>query len=257
MSMSSTGGGGSGAPFDGGSPFSPTCAGTVVVDAGWLGGGTSPTAVSASRFSPYGARLLLATSASDGCGLEEHGVWHEQEAYLDSSPTVSVEITIAPDAGPGTYDVATSSQVSVWAGYASPNAYLGTAAQSGTLVLTTVSPTEGLAGSYHLDFGPASGGGSIAGAATGSGGTTGAILPNLGELVEDGTFVAPICELCLSAPTCFQDGGDCPDGQVCSGYQECVPAPTCDGAPSCGACDLQGRGCNGFDGFTEFYMIVF
>jgi hypothetical protein len=226
-----------------------TCAGTVAVDAGWLGGGTSPSAVSSAVFSPYGIRLILAPSVSDGCQMEQQGIFTSDP----NGTHALIEITLAPDVGPGTYPMAGNSgsnEVAVMASWTGPGGMLtGQPPVAGTLVLTMVSPTDGLAGSYHLDFGQEGTAGTAA--TNGSGGAI--MVGSLGHLVEDGAFIAPICELCASPPTC--GGRACTADQICEGGA-CVAGPTCSGAPSCGDCGLSGDACE-FDGFHVFSEVVF
>jgi hypothetical protein len=239
------------------------CSGTVNVDGGYLGGGTSPMAVAAAAYSPVGIRLLLSTNASDGCSVESGGIINGGDGYLSENPDATIELTLAPDIAPGTYDLASSSEINAWVLYTSSTGNVGQPLISGTLTLTTVSPAAGLAGSYHMDFGTEFNGMTVAGMAVTNGSgratsTTGS-MPNLGEFIEDGTFVAPICELCNTPPGCFGDA-ECPGDQVCSSLGGCVAAPVCSGAPSCSACGLDcegGGACETFDGFTEYCEIIF
>ncbi len=258
------------------------CSGNVNVDAGWLGSGGS-TAISAARYSPVGIRLILAPSSAAGCQVEESGFSDQFIGTLGAAPQGTVVITLAPDVVPGTYVLPSSSQVRVVGEYTSPGATSYQPLVSGTLVLSAVSPTQGLAGSYHLDFGTARAGGttsatSATSTSTSSTGSSGATsggtssggtstgttsAPFQGELIEEGTFIAPICELCSSPPACMPDldggGAPCPGDQVCN--MGCTAPPICTGAPSCAACGLPGGGegenCSYFDGFSASYYVVF
>ncbi len=232
---------------DGPPALTGTCPGQVQVSRGLLAGGSAGQAIATSGFSALGSRVLLVRSIAEGCALET-------SLGSSASPTksASIRLKLAPGLGPGTYQLSADAGAAFSAEYSFSSPYYGGYAdvpQSGTLTLVRVDSSEGIQGTYHLDFG---GGGISGGGPNGTG--------SLGELVEDGAFEAPLCELCDAAPTC--GAASCAPNQVCvrscdGAGRECAPAPSCTGAPSCGNCDLPsaslcgstpGGGCEAFDG---------
>jgi hypothetical protein len=224
-----------------------SCPGEVRVNQGLLAGGSAGEAVAASAFlSPLGARVLLAGSADAGCILETR-----TGASGSNVKAASIRLTLAPGLEAGTYQLSADAGAPFKVQYAFSSPYYGgfiETPQSGTLTLTRVDPLLGVEGSYHIDFG----GAGISGGTTSADGGT--VVGTLGELIEDGTFVAPVCSLCGAEATC--GGVECPLNQVCSrdcggSGGQCIPAPNCSGAPSCGDCDIPSDTCcDTFDGVS-------
>lgn len=223
-------------------PSQGSCPGQVTVKQGLLAGGSPGQAVAASSFvSPQGPRVLLGGSVDAGCALETR--------LGDSSADVraaTIRLTLAPGLGPGTYQLSEDAGAPFAVQYAFSSPYYGgfiETPQSGTLTLTLVDRALGVEGSYHIDFGGA-----------GVSGGTGTNIGSLGELIEDGAFVAPVCSLCGAEATC--GGIACASDEICSrscgGPEgECIPAPSCSGAPSCGDCEIpSGLCCDTYDGLS-------
>jgi hypothetical protein len=227
------------------------CAGTVTVNTGLLGQGTDGMAVAASMPGPLGVRVILASSGSLGCSVEtlDPGFY---APYGACAPIVVILFMLEPGISPGTYP-STSESVEVYYSYdyfipdagftglLGPYGGGGGSPISGSVTFSSVGP-QGVSGSYHFDFGPSD---------------------KFGELVEDGRFTAPSCELCGSAPTC--NGVVCDAGEFCQrgcgGPRglECLPLPSCTGPPSCANCAIDqsaicgtelGQECYAFDGFS-------
>jgi hypothetical protein len=232
-----------------------TCPGEVTVTRGLLAGGSPGQATAASTFSPLGSRILLARTQVAGCSLETNlGL----SGGIGEASTI--RLTLAGGTGPGTYQIpqdAGPANAAFSAQYSFSSPYYGgfvAAAQSASLTLTLVDHQQGINGSYHLDFGGAGvSGGTITDA--------GSVMGSLGELIEEGEFIAPACDLCAAEPRC--GGAGCASGQIClrgcgGPDGECVAAPVCSGAPSCGSCDTvaalcaptSGEGCANFDGLS-------
>jgi hypothetical protein len=221
-----------------------------------MAGGSPGCALAASSVTPFGWRVLLAPTLENGCDLET-----DLGPPQTNVETSTVRITLAAGLGPGTYEIPVDAggvPFSVEYSFSSP--YYGgfSGAVAGTLTLTTVNATDGLQGSYHFDFG---GAGISGGSSNGSAGTN---FGSLGELIEDGTFYAPVCDLCTSVPPCG-DGG-CVSGEIClrncgGSDGQCIPAPSCTGAASCD-CSFDGGNpcgpgtspqsgtCGSFDGLS-------
>jgi hypothetical protein len=232
-----------------------TCPGQVTVTRGLLAGGSAGQAVAASTFSPSGPRILLAGTETAGCSLETN------LGLLGGSGEAStIRLTLAGGTGPGKYQIsqdAGAAAAAFAAQYSFSSPYYGGfigAAQSASLTLTLVDPAQGIQGFYHLDFG----GADVSGGTSGNGGSG---VGSLGELVEEGAFIAPVCDLCSAEPRCGDAG--CASGQVClrgcgGPDGECVAAPSCSGAPSCQNCDTvaglcasaSGEDCASFDGLS-------
>lgn len=221
--------------------------GQVTVNQGLLAGGSPGQAVAASSFvSPQGPRVLLAGSVDAGCVLEtELGV---SGANVKAA---TIRLTLAPGLRPGTYLLSEDAGAPFAVQYAFSSPYYGGfvgTPQSGTLTLTRVDSALGIEGSYHIDFG---GAGISGGVSYPDGGSD---IGSLGELIEDGAFVAPVGSFCGAEAPCGQVG--CPPNEVCSRgcgglAGECIPAPGCSGAPSCGDCDIpSGVCCDTFDGLS-------
>jgi hypothetical protein len=218
-----------------------------MVNEGLLAGGSAGQAIAASSFlSPLGPRVLFAGSVAAGCVLETK--LGESSGNVKAA---TIRLTLGPGLGPGTYQLSADAGASFAVQYAFSSPYYGGYIEeplSGTLTLTRVDPVLGVEGSYHIDFG----GAGISGGSTSADG--GLVIGSLGELIEDGTFVAPVCSLCGVEATC--GGALCPSNEVCSrscggSAGECIPAPVCSGAPSCGDCEIpSGLCCNAFDGVS-------
>jgi hypothetical protein len=219
-----------------------SCPGQVTVNEGLLAGGSAGQAIAASSFvSPLGARVLFAGSVAAGCALETS--LGEPRGTVKAA---TMRLMLAPGLGPGTYSLSTDAGAPVAIQYGFTSPYYGgyiEEPQSGTLTLIRVDSVLGVEGSYHVDFG----GGGISGG-------SGSVMGSLGELIEDGNFVAPVCSLCGVEATC--GGAVCPSDEVCSRScgglaGDCIPAPSCSGAPSCGDCTIpSGVCCDAFDGLS-------
>jgi hypothetical protein len=207
-------------------PYTGSCPGTANVDAGLFAGGSPGVAVAASRFGPLGTRVLLATTVGDGCWAEA-----ELEGVAAGGSLASVvRLTLAAGLTPGTYPIFADAGSPVWATYAFATPGYGgflSSAVSGSLTIESIDPSQGVQATYHVDFGlspVAGGGGTLPDGGMVSFGA-------LGELIEDGTFDAPPCELCPSAPPC--DGGCPPAGAICNGAP-CCENCVLDSEPICG-----------------------
>jgi hypothetical protein len=174
----------------------------------------------------------------------------------------TIRITLAPGLGPGSYAIPVDAGAAPFAAeYAFSSPYYGgsTGGGTGTLTLTSVDETRGIQGRYHFDFG----GAGISGSS--SNGSAGTNFGSLGELIEDGTFDAPVCELCTAGPSCGDAG--CASGETCfrdcgGSDGQCIPAPTCTGPASCDGCTFDGGNpcgpgdsimsgrCGSFDGLS-------
>jgi hypothetical protein len=180
-------GGSSGGSSSGGSSSGNGCAGTVTVTRGLLAGGAAGTAMAASAFYAIGPRVVLAAT---NCALLSAPSPGNAEASV-------IRLNFPPGIAPGTYEFTVDGGAPLQAWYAFTSPYYGGEmsgpAPGSSVTLTAVDPTQGVQGSYHLDFGGSgiSGGGS---------GPDGGVYGTLGELVEDGTFVAPVCTLCALEP---------------------------------------------------------
>jgi len=224
-----------------------SCAGQVTVNEGLLAGGSVGQAIAASSFlSPLGPRVLFAGSVAAGCGLET-----DLGESSGNVKAATIRLTLAPGLGPGTYQLSADAGPPFAVQYAFSSPYYGgyvSEPVAATLALTRVDSVLGVEGSYHFDFG----GAGISGGSTGIDG--GLVVGSLGELIEDGTFVAPVCSLCGVEATC--GGALCPSDEVCSRScggtaGDCIPAPSCSGAPSCGDCEVPSDlCCDGFDGLS-------
>jgi hypothetical protein len=215
------------------------------------------TGVAASRFGPLGVRIMLATSSADGCEMETMGVLSSSS---NTNEAAGVLLTLAPGLCPGTYNASSEALAPIQAQYQYNEASGGGGALilSGSVTLTQIDSAQGVQGSYHFDFGPSGNGGGSSSLPDGGVINYGPI----GELIEDGTFFAPPCDLCPSPPSCGDAG--CPSGEICErgcGGPDgvCQPGPTCTGAPSCASCALDagaicgtwiGGDCFVFDGFS-------
>jgi hypothetical protein len=224
-----------------------SCPGQVMVNEGLLAGGSAGQAVASSTFlSSLGPRVLFAGTVAAGCSLETN-----LGESSGNAKAATIRLTLAPGLGPGTYQLSADAGASFAVQYAFSSPYYGgyvSEPVAATLTLTRVDSVLGIDGSYHFDFG----GAGISGGSTGPDG--GLVIGSLGELIEDGTFVAPVCSLCDVGATC--GGALCPSNEVCSrscggSAGECIPAPSCSGAPSCGDCEIpSGLCCDAFDGLS-------
>jgi hypothetical protein len=226
---------------DAGVPVSD-CAGAVTVQKGFLASGAQAWAVTA--FSPSGSRVLMATTLSAGCNLETStGItlpW--------SGTAANLRITFPPNLQPGTYlnESDGGFLFMVDYSYADNGTQVGnTPLVSGSIAIDSVD--GGISGRYYLDFGPSQ-------------------SPSIsGDVIEEGSFSAPVCDFCAQPAQCG-DGG-CDSDEVCfrdcgGPVGKCVPRPPCDGAPACQSCTLPssarcqnsfqggGGGCEVFDGLS-------
>ncbi|MHB1846501.1 MAG: hypothetical protein ACYCWW_16895 [Deltaproteobacteria bacterium] len=236
-------------------PWTGACPGTASAQVGLLAGGGAGQAVAASRFGPLGARVILATTAAGACSFETG-----PQFTFSSANAAAIRMTLAPGLGPGSYALSPDAGSAIRASheYSTPCGSGGGGEGTGEVTLTQVDPGVGVQGSYRLDFGRSPLAGGSGTLADGGIVTCGPI----GELIEEGSFDAPPCELCPVVPTCGDAG--CPSGQICQRGcggpdGQCIPAPSCCGAPSCGDCAFDpataclagpGSGCYIFDGFS-------
>ncbi len=167
----------------------PSCPGAVTVAQGLLAGGDAGEAMAASAFYSIGPRVVLA-----GCGC---ALLTETSSSSDEVAEASlIRLNLPAGIGPGTYQFTPDGGAPFEVTYVFTSPYYGgdiSGPVSGTVTLTLVDPTQGVQGSYYLDFG----GAGISGGTSGPGGTT---YGSLGELIEEGTFVAPVCALCALEP---------------------------------------------------------
>jgi hypothetical protein len=152
-----------------------------VVTSGLLAGGGPGEGIAASAFFSFGTRVIL--EGSD-CGSPP-----------DGGDASSITLQLAAGLGPGTYaypfppDAGSPFQLL----YTFTSPFYGgeqTGAVSGSLTLTVVDPSLGVQGSYSFDFGDAVASGCNSQYGCGS----------LGDLLEEGTFVAPVCAICGMQP---------------------------------------------------------
>jgi len=164
------------------STSSPACAGVVNVTQGLLAGGGPGEAMAASAFYSFGPRVIL---TGPGCGSSPGSGSIEGNGLIF--------LNLAAGIAPGTYQLANDGGDAFQVQYAFTSTYYGgyvTSPVSGTLTLTAVNPSQGVQGHYDFDFGGSGVGG---GHSLPDGGF---VFGSLGELIERGTFVAPICDLC-------------------------------------------------------------
>jgi hypothetical protein len=170
-------------------PNPPSCPGVVEVTKGPLAGGGPGKALAASAFYSFGPRVVLASPECGGL-LKGNGIGLPQGDTVGSI----IRLYLPKGIGPGTYQFLPDGGSPFHAAYAAAghngSVFWGNGPYSGTLTLTTIDPARGIQGSYSLDFG-----------------TDGVIEP-VGELIEEGTFAAPPCDLCGLVGSEAPDAGE-------------------------------------------------